>query len=168
MSDPYLGEIRLFPYPGIVPKGWAVCEGQQLAISQNQALFSLLGTAYGGNGVTTFQLPDLRGRVPIHAGVPYSLGNTGGEAAHTLLSNEIPTHNHLVNASSVAAAVPDVAPTSTWAAPASSVYGQVNSLVAMSPAAIGSAGGSQPHENMQPYLSVAFCIATAGIYPSRN
>lgn len=168
MSDPYLGEIRLFPYPGIVPKGWAVCEGQLLAISQNQALFSLLGTAYGGNGVTNFQLPDLRGRVPVHAGATYPLGSTGGESAHTLLSNEIPTHNHMVNASNASAAVADIAPTSTWATPAANCYGQVNSLVAMSAAAIGGAGAGQPHPNMQPYLSVAFCIATAGIYPSRN
>lgn len=165
MSEQFLGEIRLFPY-GTVPNGWAPCQGQILAISQNQALFSLLGTAYGGNGQTTFGLPDLRGRVPVHPGSGISPGTVGGEATHTLMTNEIPAHNHLVNASSANASVGNVAPTSTWANPGANAYNP-SGKVLMDARALATSGNGQPHPNMQPYLALQFCIATSGIYPSR-
>jgi microcystin-dependent protein len=167
MSDPFIGEIKAFPY-NLVPRGWAACEGQILSIAQNQALFSLLGTTYGGNGVTMFALPDLRGRVPIHASPSIPAGAVQGEEAHTLTVNEMPQHTHIANASSAAASVAAVAPANTWATTESASYNPPGTAVAMAQTAISASGGSQPHPNMQPYLAVAFCIATQGIYPSRN
>jgi microcystin-dependent protein len=163
--DPFLAEIRLFSFDRI-PRGWLPCEGQLLSIQQNSALFALLGTTYGGNGVNNFMLPDLRGRLPLHINTDYPLGNVGGEAAHVLTSNEMPQHMHLVSGSSVA-------PTSAaitgniWGQQTSS-FGPPDAPVAMSPAAISTAGGSQPHPNMQPYLAMSYCIATQGIFPPRN
>lgn len=166
MSEPFLGELRLFPISNYAPRGWAFCDGQILPINQNQALYSLLGTTYGGDGRNTFALPDLRGRVPIHVHPSIPLGTSAGEASHTLTVNEIPQHTHQVMASSANATATN--PTGNTWAQVSAPYAQANSLTPMNSAAIGTAGGSQPHSNMQPYQAMHFCIATQGIYPSRN
>lgn len=166
MSEPFLGELRLFPISNYAPRGWAFCDGQILPINQNQALYSLLGTTYGGDGRNTFALPDLRGRVPIHVHPSIPLGTSAGEASHTLTVNEIPQHTHQVMASSANATATN--PTGNTWAQVSAPYAQANSLTPMNSAAIGTAGGSQPHSNMQPYQAMHFCIATTGIYPSRN
>jgi microcystin-dependent protein len=162
MSEPFMGEIKLTAF-NFAPKGWALCNGQLLPINQNQALFSILGTTYGGNGQTTFALPDLRGRVPIYQGQGFTEGQAGGEEAHTLVKNELPQHNHPFQASSTNADAPDP----TILAKSNNVYGASGNLTTLSPASIGSTG-SQPHENMQPYLVISFCIALQGIFPSRN
>jgi microcystin-dependent protein len=168
VSEPFLSEIKLvsFSYP---PRGWAFCDGQLLPINQNQALFSLLGTTYGGDGRTTFALPDLRGRTPIHMGAGFTLGQRGGETSHTLTIGELPQHAHQVNATTA---------TATTGTPSNSVmlatstganaYQSPQNLVAMDPTADSMVGGSQPHENQQPYMTLAFCIALQGIFPSRN
>jgi microcystin-dependent protein len=166
MAEPFIGELRLmsFTFP---PKGWALCNGATLAINQNQALFSLLGTRYGGNGQTTFMLPDLRGRVPVHAGNGWNPGTSTGEEAHVLNVNELPTHTHTVQMSSADAdtAVPTgsvLAATNNGYAPA----GQDRTpLVAETVTAIG---GGQAHDNRPPFLTLSWCIATIGIFPSRN
>ncbi|WP_127534132.1 phage tail protein [Paenibacillus kobensis] len=166
--EPFLGEIRMFGF-GIVPRGWAVCSGQILSIQQNQALFSLLGTQYGGDGRTTFALPNYQGRVPVHAGSSMPVGTVGGEENHTLTINEMPAHNHSVMASN-GDGTAKVPAGKTWSVPAdkSSVFSTGTLDKVMSGAAIGTAGGSQPHSNMQPYLTINFCIALQGIYPSRQ
>ena len=169
MGAPYLGEIKLvsFAFP---PKGWAMCNGQLMPINQYQALFSLLGTTYGGDGRTTFALPNLQARAPLHAGQGYTLGQLGGEANHTLTSTEMPTHLHAANATSNAA-TPNTGPASSVVLAQSVgafLYGAASNLQAMSPAALASAGASQPHPNMQPYLTLTFIIALQGIFPSRN
>ncbi|GIQ69908.1 phage tail protein [Xylanibacillus composti] len=166
MSEPYLGELRLFPI-GYAPRGWAACEGQTLAINQNQALFALLGTMYGGNGSTTFNLPDLRGRVPIHFTSSHPLGTRAGEERHTLTIAEMPAHNHMVSASNTVASQPE--PTgNVWAAQKLPAYAPAGTTVTMNENSVALAGGSQAHNNMQPYLGVQFCIALQGIFPSRN
>lgn len=168
MAEPFLSEIRLmsFSFP---PKNWALCNGQLLPINQNQALFSLVGTMYGGNGQTTFALPDLRGRVPIHVGRGRTLSERGGEQAHTLSITELPTHTHVLRASS---AVADAAPPSPQggtiladSAPGLA-YGAPSNLVAMGAGNVSNVGGSQAHLNMQPFLTISFCIALVGIFPS--
>jgi microcystin-dependent protein len=168
MAEPFLAEIRImsFTFP---PKGWALCNGQLLPINQNQALFSLLGTTYGGDGRVNFALPDLQSRTPIHFGSGHTLGERGGEQAHTLSIAETPQHTHAMNASS------DAATTGTPAAgvvPSQSVgaqlYAGASNLVAMDPAAVATVGGSQAHLNMQPFLTLSFCIALQGIFPSPN
>jgi microcystin-dependent protein len=166
MSEPFLSEIKImsFAFP---PKGWALCNGQLLPINQNQALFSLLGTVYGGNGQTTFALPNLQGRVPIHRGSGYTIGQLGGEASHTLLQTEMPTHVHTVAASS-AATNGTSSPNGNFLGGGNNVYSAPQSLTALNPATVTSVGNSQPHENMSPYLVLSFCIALQGIYPSRN
>lgn len=165
MSEPFLGEIRMFAN-GYAPRNWMFCEGQILQINQNQALYSLLGNVYGGNGVTTFALPDYRGRVPLHVSTNYPLGTSGGEESHTLTINELPQHTHQVNASS--AVSDNVSPVgNTWGA-GNQQYANPESLGAMNSTAITTAGGSQPHNNMQPYLVLNYAIAVNGIYPSRN
>ncbi len=166
MSEPYLAEIRLvsFNFP---PKGWAFCNGQLLPINQNQALFSLLGTTYGGNGQTTFALPDLQGRTPFHAGNGHVVGERGGEDTHTLIGGEMAAHQHAAIATSVS-------PNAT--SPAGGFWGNANigayssnpPNAAMAPQAGGAAGGSQPHPNLSPYLALNFVIALVGIFPSRN
>lgn len=166
MSEAYVGEIRAFAF-GQAPRNWARCEGQLLAINQNQALFSILGTTYGGNGVNTFALPDLRGRVPVHTGSGVTLGQTAGETAHALTQNEIPSHVHTASASSAAATLSTMVAGSYWAA-ASYFNKDPSQTVAMSPNAVAATGGSQPHENMQPYTAVSYCIAINGLFPSRN
>ncbi|MCP1308603.1 phage tail protein [Paenibacillus tyrfis] len=164
MAEPFLGEIRLFAFT-FAPEGWAFCDGQLLPISQNQALFSLLGTTYGGNGSTTFALPDLRGRVAIHRSADFTQGQTGGEVSHTLTISELPSHTHQAIGSSDAAN--SVLPVnSTWALADSLTYNQSGNSQ-LSPAAISSVGGNQPHNNMQPFLVLNYCIALRGIFPPR-
>ena len=152
------------------PKGWALCNGQLLPINQNQPLFSLLGTTYGGDGRVNFALPDLRGRVPIHDSSAHTLGERGGEQAHTLTQSEIPIHTHLVQASSSPSTTNTPAVGLMLAQSTSSaLYGAADgNLVAMDPRAIGNVGGSQAHLNMQPFLTLTFCIALQGIFPSPN
>ena len=166
MSQPFLSEIKIFSF-GYAPRGWSMCNGQLLPINQNQALFSLLGTTYGGNGQTTFALPDLRGRVPIHEGNGHTLGERAGEEAHTVTLNEMPTHNHFANASTNGPTVTspngDFWASNTGFAP----YGSAADI-SMSPLAITNTGGSQAHINMSPYLTLNFCIALVGIFPSPN
>lgn len=165
MSEAYMGEVRLFAF-SFPPKGWAACDGQIMAISQNQALFSLLGTTYGGNGQTTFALPDLRGRVPLHFGNGFAEGQVGGEEAHRLISTELPAHTHAVQASTSDPSTPSPAG-AVWANRPDSPYSPSGDVY-LNQAAIASTGGSQSHPNMQPYLTVNYCIALVGIYPSRN
>jgi microcystin-dependent protein len=169
VSDPFLGEIKIMSF-NFAPKGWAMCNGQQLPINQNQALFSLLGTMYGGNGQTTFALPDLRGCTPIHLGNGHTQGEKGGEAAHTMTTSELTAHLHMASATSANATQKTPAPAGTvgYAQSGQVVYGGPSNLQAMSPSTVAAAGGSQPHENTQPSLGLNFCIALQGIFPSRN
>lgn len=173
MADNFIGEIKLLPYEW-APKYWVLCAGQLLAINSNQALFSLLGTTYGGDGVTTFGLPDLRGRAPIHPNVSAGLpqGTKAGVENVTLLLTNLPTHNHLVQASSTAGDTQLFAGNNIAAAknPAGdvSLYEPAASLQTLDPATVSNTGGNQPHENCQPSLVMNYCIATQGIYPSRN
>ena len=169
MAEPFLSEIRMFSFV-FAPRGWALCNGQLLPINQNQALFSLLGTTFGGDGRVNFALPDLRGSVPIHVGTGHTLGERGGQQAHTLSTAELPTHAHLAQGNTSNATSPD--PTSSFfAAPSSAlgaVYGSAQTLVAMSPGMLSNVGGSQAHLNMQPFLTLSFGIALQGIFPSPN
>jgi len=170
MADQFLGEIRTFPF-NFAPTGWAVCAGQVLPISQNTALFSLLGTMYGGNGTSTFALPDLRGRVPMMHGQgpglsPHDQGETGGEESVTLLQSEIPAHTHGLAAHANDpgdVAIPNA--NATFAA-ATGAY-QPSANVTLDPSALAPTGGTQPHNNLMPYLTLQYCIALQGIYPSR-
>lgn len=168
MAEPFLSEIRIMSF-GFAPKGWAMCNGQLMQINQNQALFSLLGTTYGGNGTTTFGLPNLQGRVPIHFGGGHTLGENAGEQNHTLSISEIPTHVHTLNGSTTAATTltPDVNTVLSTSNP-QSIYAPATDLVAMSPAEVANVGGSQAHLNMQPFLVLNFSIALQGIFPSQN
>jgi microcystin-dependent protein len=167
MAEPFLSEIRVMSFE-FAPKGWALCNGQLLPINQNQALFSLLGTTFGGDGRVNFALPDLRGRTPIHVGSGHTLGERGGEQAHTLSIAEIPTHTHVLSATSSNASQPipsgnllaRQAPANPYIAP--------TSLAAMNATSVANAGGSQAHLNMQPFLTLNFCIALQGIFPSPN
>lgn len=166
MAEPFLSEIRIMSF-GFPPKGWALCDGQLLPINQNQGLFSLLGTTYGGDGRVNFALPDLRSRVPIHMGSGHTLGEKGGEQAHTLTIGEIPTHTHVAHGSSTAAETntPD---NTTYLGFQNITYTPAQNLVAMGPTEIGNVGGSQAHLNMQPFLVLSFCIALQGIFPSQT
>jgi microcystin-dependent protein len=146
------------------PKGWALCNGQLLPINQNQALFSLLGTTFGGDGRVNFALPDLRGRVPIHVGSGHTLGERGGEQAHTLNISELPEHTHVANGSSANAATN--APTDNVLAQSNNIYGAAAALVSLNAGTVTNVGGSQAHLNMQPFLTISFCIALQGIFPS--
>ena len=172
MSEPFIGEIRIvgFNFP---PKGWALCNGQILPINQNQALFSVLGTTYGGNGQTTFALPNLQGRVPVHVGngggQTIDLGEVGGETAHTLITGEMPAHTHTLQGA--------VAPQDNnrslsgnllGSSSAASWYSPGPATLTLNPATVGPSGGGQPHNNMQPYLALNFVIALVGVFPSRN
>jgi microcystin-dependent protein len=162
MSEPFLGELKLMSF-NFAPKAWAQCNGQLLPINQNQALFSLLGTMYGGNGQTNFALPDMRGRVPIHRG-HLTQGQRIGEESHTLNSDEMATHNHSVSASSQNGNQADP----KILAAASNAYTGPSNLTPIAPGTVSNVGGSQPHENRQPYLVLNWCIALQGIFPSRN
>ena len=168
MSDPFIGEIRMVGF-NFAPRGWAQCSGQLLSISQNQALFSLLGTTYGGNGQTTFALPDLRGKLPIHVGQGHTLGETGGEPAHTLTTPEMPTHVHVLQATTATAAANIPANTLLLGNTApNDLYTGAASLTPLQSATVSNAGSSQAHTNMQPFLTINFCIALQGIFPSQN
>lgn len=166
MSEPFIGEVKLISW-NFPPKGWAFCNGQQLPINQNQALFSILGTTYGGNGQTTFALPDLRGRTSIHQGAGFTVGQNGGEEAHTLIINELPTHTHFVNASNTQGDK-NLVQGNILAQEAGKPYGAFASTTTLAPTTISNTGGGQAHENRQPFLVVNFIIALQGIFPSRN
>jgi microcystin-dependent protein len=166
--DPFLGEIRMFG-GNFAPQGWATCDGQILPIAQNTALFSLLGTIYGGNGQTTFALPDLRGRLPVHIGGGLTIGQAGGSETVILTTTNLPAHTHAANAASAATTLSPAG--QYWAAdPGANVapYAAAPDGRVMSGTAIGAQRGSQPHANMQPFLAVTFIIALEGIYPSRS
>jgi microcystin-dependent protein len=166
MSEAFLSEIRIMSF-NFAPKGWAECNGANLPINQNQALFSLLGTMYGGDGRTTFALPDLRGRAPLHVGAGHIQGERGGEVSHTLTVAEFPAHTHAVMASGSPVTSNDPAGRlagNNQGRP----YAALANQQPMRSTAIGNTGGNQPHENMQPYLALNFCIALQGIFPSRN
>jgi len=152
---------------GFPPKGWALCNGQVLPINQNAALFSLLGTTYGGDGVTTFALPNLQGQVPIHVGPGYALGQKGGEQYHTLLITETPAHTHQAvgSTSSGSSAIPS---STELLGAVPGMYGAATSLTSLGAGTVGFAGSSQPHPNMQPFLTVSFCIALQGLFPTRS
>jgi microcystin-dependent protein len=168
MAEPFLAEIRLMSF-GFPPKGWAMCDGQILPINQNQALFSLLGTTYGGDGRVTFALPNLQERVPVHAGSGHTLGERGGEQSHTLSISEIPTHTHVLNASSANANTP-VPGNDLLARTRNEIYAPLSPTnnTTMAQGAVANVGGSQAHLNMQPFLVLNFCIALQGIFPSMN
>lgn len=166
MSEPFMAEIRIMSF-NFPPKGWALCNGQLLPINQNQALFSLLGTTYGGNGQVNFALPDLRGRVPIHQGNGHTMGERAGEQAHTVTISETPFHTHVLNGTSAAGDTPNPGSNLLAVVPAKA-YGASVNLTSLQPSTITSIGGSQAHYNMQPYLALNFCIALQGIFPSQN
>ena len=165
MGFPFLGEIKIFSFY-FAPRGWAQCNGQILPISQNQPLFMLLGTMYGGDGHTTFAMPDFRGRAAMHAGNGHVLGEQGGEQAHTLTVAELPEHMHTVNATNNPADSPTPILLAQESQNAYAAGGTGNTQ--MSPTMIGQTGGSQPHQNMQPFLALNICICLQGIYPSQN
>jgi microcystin-dependent protein len=184
MSEPYLGQIEAFPY-NFVPKGWAACQGQLMAIQANTALFSVLGTTYGGDGIRTFALPDLRGRVAMGQGngaglTPRVIGEQLGETTHTILLSEMPAHSHTLNtAPSATGNIDTPGPTVVLANATGKQGGDTITVtpyaavppvpsVAMAPTAIAMSTGGQPHENMMPYLALQFCIAITGIYPTRG
>lgn len=166
MAEPFLSEIRLMSFV-FAPKGWALCNGQLLPINQNQGLFSLLGTTFGGDGRVNFALPDLRGRTPIHVGGSHTLGERGGEQAHTLSIAELPTHTHLLNGTNATGNSPLPANNLLADSP-SQLYAAPTNLVALNAGSITNTGGSQAHLNMQPFLTLSFCIALQGIFPSPN
>jgi microcystin-dependent protein len=165
VAEPFLSEIRIMSF-NFAPKGWAMCNGQLMPINQNQALFSLLGTTFGGDGRVNFALPNQTGRTPIHVGSGHTLGERGGEQAHTLSVAETPQHQHQAQAATVNS---DVAvPTANNLAQAANLYSPPTNLVSLSPTTIPSVGGGQAHLNMQPFLTLTFCIALQGIFPSPN
>ena len=168
MAEPFLSEIRIMSFV-FAPKGWAQCNGQLLPINQNQALFSLLGTTFGGDGRVNFALPDVRGRTPIHVGGGHTLGERGGEQAHTLSIAELPTHTHVANATSIPATAGNPNNTRLLAqTTGAAMYTNPGNLQAMDPGSLANVGGSQAHLNMQPFLTLNFCIALQGIFPSPN
>jgi microcystin-dependent protein len=169
MAEPFLSEIRIMSF-SFAPKGWALCNGQLLPINQNQALFSLLGTTFGGDGRVNFALPDLRARTPIHVGNGHILGERGGEQAHTLSIAELPTHTHVLSASALDgnAPVPSGPSGNVLARSVNQIYSPPNNLAITNPGNVTNTGGSQAHLNMQPFLTLTFCIALQGIFPSPN
>lgn len=166
MAEPFMSEIKVvsFNFP---PRGWAFCNGQQLPINQNQALFSLLGTVYGGNGQTTFALPNLQGRLPMHTGNGHTLGETAGASSVTLNVQQLPTHLHALSASTNSSST-TADPTNAFLAPVNGGYGAASTLTTLEPSSVSSVGGSQAHTNMMPYLVLNFIIALQGIFPSQN
>ena len=167
MAEPFLSEIRIFSF-GFAPKGWALCNGQLLPINQNQGLFSLLGTTFGGDGRVNFALPNLQGNVPIHVGSGHTLGEKGGEQAHTLSISEIPVHVHTLNATSVNGDLVIAAANQMAGTPAQWYHQDDPNKVAMNAASVANTGGSQAHLNMQPFLVLNFSIALQGIFPSQT
>lgn len=167
MAEPFLSEIRIMSF-SYAPRGWAMCNGQLLPINQNQALFSLLGTTFGGDGRVNFGLPDLQGRVPIHVGQGHTLGERGGEQAHTLSISELPAHTHVLSGTSNAGAALIPAGDLLAKTPNFLYHSPDNNLVATNPGSVANVGGSQAHLNMQPFLTLTFCIALQGIFPSPN
>ena len=170
MSEPFLAEVRIVGF-NFAPRGWAFCDGQILPINQNQSLYSLLGTTYGGDGRTSFALPDLRGRTPIHvgrfnAGIDHRLGGKGGEETHTLSAAEMPQHKHVANASNDNATT--VVATGNVLGRALNLYEAPGTLTALRAGTLLNVGGGQAHNNMQPCIAVNFCIALRGLFPSRN
>jgi microcystin-dependent protein len=166
MAEPFLSEIRIMSF-GFPPKGWALCDGQLLPINQNQALFSLLGTTYGGDGRVNFGLPNLQGQAPIHMGGGHTLGERGGEQGHTLSISEIPTHTHTTSASSSATGG-NANPNGRVLGGGNNVYHAPTNLTSLNPGTIANVGGSQAHLNMQPFLVLNFSIALQGIFPSQT
>jgi microcystin-dependent protein len=166
MAEPFLSEIRIMSFD-FAPKGWAMCNGQLMPINQNQALFALLGTTFGGDGRVNFALPDQRGRVPIHVGSGHTLGERGGENAHTLTQNEMPQHIHFVDASNNAQGG-TLDPAGNFLGSATNIYHAASNLQPINPATVTNVGGSQAHGNQQPFLTLTFCIALQGIFPSPN
>src|SRR5437870_5802623 len=166
MSQPFLGEMKIISW-NFAPKGWAFCNGQLLPINQNQALFSILGTTYGGDGRVTFALPDLRGRVPIHMGGGFTEGEKGGAEAVTLAANQS-DHTHQLKANATANAITATGNLPAAPAQGNALYGPPPGSGSMDPTIVSNAGGSQPHSNMQPYLTINYVIALQGIFPSRN
>ena len=164
MAEPFLGEIRMMSF-NFAPQGWALCTGQLLPINQYQALFSLLGTTFGGNGQTNFALPELRGSVPMHAGQGHILGERGGQETHTITQGEFPAHNHSVN---VVNANANAGPVGNYFASANQLYQPPPFNTTLAPNTITNTGGSQPHPNQQPFLVITFAIALVGIFPSRT
>jgi microcystin-dependent protein len=173
MADPFVAEIRIFPF-NFAPKGWAWCDGQLLPLSQNTALFSLLGTVYGGNGKSNFALPDLQGRAPMFDGQGpglslHDLGETGGSETVTLLESEIPAHAHTMRAATVDPAnASDVGPDASWSVSQNGAIYQSAPNAQMAPQALAPAGGDAPHNNQMPYLTFYFCIALQGVFPPRS
>jgi microcystin-dependent protein len=172
MADPFVAEIRIFPF-NFAPKGWAWCDGQLMPLSQNTALFSLLGTTYGGNGKSNFALPDLQGRAPMHPGQGpglslHDLGETGGSETVSLLESEIPAHIHTMRAAPEAGEENDPAGAALGVTIGNTLYNNGSTLAALAPEALAPAGGDQPHNNMQPYLTFYFCIALQGVFPPRT
>lgn len=165
MAEPFLSEIRVFSF-NFPPKGWAFCNGQLLPINQNQALFALLGTTYGGNGQTNFALPNFRGKASIHEGSGHTLGETAGSTSVTINQQTMPQHLHMAQATNSNGATAN--PTGGFLGAVNSMYGPPASLTSLNPATVSSVGGSQPHNNMMPYLVLNFCIALQGIFPSQN
>ena len=165
MAEPFLSEIRIMSFV-FAPRGWALCNGQLLPINQNQGLFSLLGTTFGGDGRVNFALPDLRGRIPIHVGSGHTLGERGGEPAHTLSIAELPQHTHTMLAANANADSNN--PNNSYLAMTTAVYASAASLTSLQPGSVTNVGGSQAHLNMQPFLTLSFCIALQGIFPSPN
>ncbi len=169
MVTPYMGEVRPLSF-GFAPKGWALCNGQTMAINQFQALFALLGTMYGGNGISTFLLPNLQSRVPVHRSTDgtYQQGQTGGAETVTLISNQAPVHVHSLVGTTTAGSRQEPAFTLGASPTANSYYSPPTNLTALNPASISPAGNGLPHPNIQPYLTINYCIALQGIFPSRN
>jgi microcystin-dependent protein len=170
--DPFVAEIRIFPF-NFAPKGWAFCDGQLLPLSQNTALFSLLGTTYGGNGKSNFALPDMQGNVPMHPGQGpglslHDLGEIGGSDTVSLLESEIPSHSHGLSTSGADATTRIVSGQQPATGIGVGLYGPTNPIVNLNPNALAPAGGDQPHNNLQPYLTLNFCIALQGVFPPRT
>jgi microcystin-dependent protein len=165
MTEPFLSEVKIVSF-NFAPKGWALCNGQLLPINQNQALFSLLGTTYGGNGQTTFALPNLQGRVPIHLDSGHTQGEMSGQENHTLTISEMPAHTHAVGASNTDPT--QGSPSGNMWANGAGAYSSGSPNSTMNPASVSNVGGSQPHPNLQPFLVLNFIIALQGIFPSRN
>ena len=167
MSEPFLGEIKIISW-NYAPPGWAMCNGQFLPINQNQALFSLLGTMYGGNGQTTFALPDFRAKVPMHVSAGHTQGEAAGQSAHTVTMSEMPAHTHFLQGTNNIGTTQNPGSGVILSKSVANSFGPGTNLVTMNAGSITNTGGSQPHENRQPFLALNFMIALQGIFPSRN